>query len=333
MPPVRAGRISSALCKCNAQESALWNQCDVITHELPDASCTTGINSTIGTTSRSRNRGRSREPAAAREPASWSIEMGVHDMEYGRGTGSDALAAKDAAAQKALEELKKAFSSRKKPRPCAGRTVVSLFEILEAIAHSAAIDVVQRSIKLAPQVREQPPQYIHRSPHAHSRTTMSDTATVRRQLKIKAGVCKRLYKEHKLYQKEEEDQKRKLDKFIADAAEDWDIKNARRMLEESQKMITDTANRLGGAVQDLRELLVAGEKDPALKNDEVLMQAQETFEEASRIALQASRSTRSSCSPLPSLLYSPFADGIPTPRDGGTNPGGGALIAEGAIRD
>lgn len=162
MPPVRAGRISSALCKCNAQESALWNQCDVITHELPDASCTTGINSTIGTTSRSRNRGRSREPAAAREPASirselyaclrislghgalrwevcrnqvsaedasvteWEAIAYIHDMEYGRGTGSDALAAKDAAAQKALEELKKAFSSRKKPRPCAGRTVVSV---------------------------------------------------------------------------------------------------------------------------------------------------------------------------------------------------------------
>ena len=41
---------------------------------------------------------------------------------------------------------------------------------------------------------------------------------------------RRLYKEHKLYQKEEEDLKRKLDKYIADNAEEWDIKNAVRAL-------------------------------------------------------------------------------------------------------
>ena len=39
---------------------------------------------------------------------------------------------------------------------------------------------------------------------------------------------RRLYKEHKLYQKEEEDLKRKLDKYIADNAEEWDIKNTVR---------------------------------------------------------------------------------------------------------
>ena len=90
---------------------------------------------------------------------------------------------------------------------------------------------------------------------------------------------RRLYKEHKLYQKEEEDLKRKLDKYIADNAEEWDIKNTvcvrmrirmlsrgghadrsseqRRMLEESGKMIADSASRLGGAVQELRDLLVS----------------------------------------------------------------------------
>ncbi|KAH9949340.1 tubulin binding cofactor A-domain-containing protein [Amylocystis lapponica] len=110
---------------------------------------------------------------------------------------------------------------------------------------------------------------------------MSDTAALRRQLKIKTGVTKRLAKEHKSYQKEEEDQKRKLDKFVADRAEDWDIGNATRMLEESRKMITDTANRLGGAVQELRELMVAAEQDPALHADEALINAQEVFEEVS----------------------------------------------------
>ena len=81
---------------------------------------------------------------------------------------------------------------------------------------------------------------------------MKDLATVRRQLKIKTGVAKRfvsyidhfysadwvvcilivrvyrLFKEHRSYVLEEEQQKIKLDKFIADNAEDWDIKNAVR---------------------------------------------------------------------------------------------------------
>lgn len=38
----------------------------------------------------------------------------------------------------------------------------------------------------------------------------------------------RLGKENVLYKKEADDQKRKLDKFIADGAEDWDINNGVR---------------------------------------------------------------------------------------------------------
>ncbi|KAI0756552.1 tubulin binding cofactor A [Daedaleopsis nitida] len=110
---------------------------------------------------------------------------------------------------------------------------------------------------------------------------MPDTAGIRRQLKIKAGSAKRLYKEHRLYQKEEEDLKRKLDKHIADNAEEWDIKNTRRMLEESGKMITDSAERLGAVVQQLRELLVNAEKDPELAQDEEVLKAQEAMEEVS----------------------------------------------------
>lgn len=55
---------------------------------------------------------------------------------------------------------------------------------------------------------------------------------------------------------------------------------------------------------------------------------------ASRIPAQASRSTRSSCNPRPPSSTDAFvAVGRPTPRDGGTKPGGGALMAEGAMRD
>ena len=54
---------------------------------------------------------------------------------------------------------------------------------------------------------------------------------------------------------------------------------------------------------------------------------------AFRMPPHASRPTLSSCKPrLTSPVPVPPA-GIVTPSDGGTNPGGGALIAEGAMRD
>ena len=40
----------------------------------------------------------------------------------------------------------------------------------------------------------------------------------------------RLDKEHTLYKREAEDQQKKLDKFIAAGAEDWDVGNAVRPL-------------------------------------------------------------------------------------------------------
>ncbi|OCH90060.1 tubulin binding cofactor A [Obba rivulosa] len=107
------------------------------------------------------------------------------------------------------------------------------------------------------------------------------TAALRRQLKIKTGAAKRLSKEHRSYQTEEEDLKRALDKFLADGAEEWDIKNARRMLEETQKMIADSASRLGTTVQELRDTVLAAEKNPALKDAPELAAAQEIIEEVS----------------------------------------------------
>ena len=41
-------------------------------------------------------------------------------------------------------------------------------------------------------------------------------------------ACHRLFKEHKSYQKEEEDLTRKLNKLIADNGDEWDIKNTVR---------------------------------------------------------------------------------------------------------
>ncbi|KAG2138674.1 tubulin binding cofactor A-domain-containing protein [Suillus bovinus] len=114
-----------------------------------------------------------------------------------------------------------------------------------------------------------------------SHTTMSDKPAVHRQLNIKSGVAKRLLKEHILYAKEAEEQQRKLDKLIANNAEEWDVKSAKRILEESHRMIKDSDNRLGKAVQDLRELVIRVKSQPEFAEDVELLHAEEALEEAS----------------------------------------------------
>jgi tubulin-specific chaperone A len=66
-----------------------------------------------------------------------------------------------------------------------------------------------------------------------------------------------------LYRKEAEEQQKKLDKFIADGAEDWDIKNGVRcfrdcilMVDEANKMIKVSADGLGKSIGELRDLVV-----------------------------------------------------------------------------
>ncbi|OJA15959.1 putative protein 42 [Rhizopogon vesiculosus] len=110
---------------------------------------------------------------------------------------------------------------------------------------------------------------------------MSDRPAIHRQLNIKSGVAKRLLKEHVLYAKEAEEQQRKVDKLIADNAEEWDTKSARRILEESHRMIKDSDNRLGKAVQDLRELVLRVKSRTEFAEDSELLHAEEALEEAS----------------------------------------------------
>ncbi|PSS29733.1 hypothetical protein PHLCEN_2v2881 [Hermanssonia centrifuga] len=89
---------------------------------------------------------------------------------------------------------------------------------------------------------------------------MSDKASIQRQLKIKSGAAKRLLKEHKSYILEAEQLKIKLDKFIADNAENWDI---------------------GNTYMALTELQVAAEKNPELVNDEEVLKTKDLLEEVS----------------------------------------------------
>ncbi|KAF8528312.1 tubulin binding cofactor A-domain-containing protein [Gautieria morchelliformis] len=115
------------------------------------------------------------------------------------------------------------------------------------------------------------------SHHAKILTTNKKPA-VRRQLKIKSGSVKRILKEYNMYKKEAEDQQRRVDKYTADAADEWDIKNQQKLLVESQKMIPETQKRLGTAVSELRELVISAR--PTLSTDEDLMKAEEALEEA-----------------------------------------------------
>ncbi|KIL71599.1 hypothetical protein M378DRAFT_65739 [Amanita muscaria Koide BX008] len=107
-----------------------------------------------------------------------------------------------------------------------------------------------------------------------------DPPAIRRQLKIKGGVVKRLYKEHGLYKTETTEQQAKRDKLKEEkSAEEWDVKNAEKMLEESKKMVEDSRKRLGNALQELRSLVKLAQDKPELKRDDELINAEQVLKE------------------------------------------------------
>ncbi|KAI5124102.1 hypothetical protein M0805_000916 [Coniferiporia weirii] len=108
---------------------------------------------------------------------------------------------------------------------------------------------------------------------------MSDEATTRRQLKIKTGSVKRLFKELSMYRKETVDLRVKVDKFVAEGAEDWDIKNGNNMLNESHKVLDETSTRLKNTATELRELVDYAENNGQLVGDEALLAAKEVLQE------------------------------------------------------
>ncbi|KAF8963870.1 tubulin binding cofactor A [Flammula alnicola] len=110
---------------------------------------------------------------------------------------------------------------------------------------------------------------------------MSDTAAVQRQLRIKSGMVQRLAKETKLYHKETVLLAVKKAKFIEDEAEEWDIKNATKLVEESEKMVIDTKSRLDKAVEDLKALIKSAKEESGLPaEDAELLKAEKAVEEA-----------------------------------------------------
>ncbi|KAK0198785.1 tubulin binding cofactor A-domain-containing protein [Armillaria mellea] len=110
---------------------------------------------------------------------------------------------------------------------------------------------------------------------------MSEIQAIQRQLKIRAGAAKRLIKEHILYRKETEDQQRKVAKLIAEGVPDdeWDLKNAKKVLDESERMIHDSATRLAKAADDLGDLIIAAKQRPELAEVPELLNAENVFKE------------------------------------------------------
>jgi len=119
----------------------------------------------------------------------------------------------------------------------------------------------------------------------------SEKLAVQRQLKIKLGAAKRLLKEHNLYRKEAEEHERKVDRKVSENGEEWDIKIAKRLLEESRRMIEDTGDRLEKAVQELKPLVDTVKSRPEFfEGVEGLLEAEKELEEAN-VVLQANKAS------------------------------------------
>ncbi|CAI2181663.1 8399_t:CDS:2 [Funneliformis geosporum] len=101
-----------------------------------------------------------------------------------------------------------------------------------------------------------------------------------RDLKIKTGVVKRLYKEEKSYRKEVENQQKRIDKLTEDGTDEYTIAKQKEVLQESLNMIPDCQNRLKEAHKELQKLLE--NKDASWNETEELRQAEEIFEEVNK---------------------------------------------------
>ncbi|KAI9307195.1 tubulin binding cofactor A [Cunninghamella echinulata] len=90
-----------------------------------------------------------------------------------------------------------------------------------------------------------------------------------KELKIKTNVVKRIYKEHIAYGKEAETQQKRIDKLIAEGADEADVRKQKEVLEETFQMIPDVKKRLAVAYKDLEDKT----DDPQYEGTEELKEA------------------------------------------------------------
>ncbi|KAE9419255.1 hypothetical protein Angca_004829, partial [Angiostrongylus cantonensis] len=101
-----------------------------------------------------------------------------------------------------------------------------------------------------------------------------------KQVKIQTSVVKRIMKEHACYTKEVEKELQKIEKMKSEARNEDDeyaIKKAEQVLQETRLMISDTARRCVRATEELRKLI----KDCSLEECQELTEAKAQVEAAS----------------------------------------------------
>jgi len=87
---------------------------------------------------------------------------------------------------------------------------------------------------------------------------MGDAQQLKRQLKIKTGSCRRLFKDYTAYEAEAREQEARIERMAAQPdVDEYAVKKQREVLAETQMMITDSKKRLSQARADLQELLAS----------------------------------------------------------------------------
>jgi len=78
-----------------------------------------------------------------------------------------------------------------------------------------------------------------------------------------------------MYTQEAEEQRIKVDQLLSSSssAEEWDIKNGRKMLDESLRMISRGQTLLSAAVSDLQELVEAAKSEAEITEDDADLKA------------------------------------------------------------
>ncbi|KAI8820204.1 tubulin binding cofactor A-domain-containing protein [Fimicolochytrium jonesii] len=89
-------------------------------------------------------------------------------------------------------------------------------------------------------------------------TMLSNTkppAELLKKIKVQTGVVRRISKDLSYYDEEAITQQKRIDKLIADGADEHDIRKQKEVLEETHVMMPDGKKRLARAQEELQELL------------------------------------------------------------------------------
>ncbi|XGW23071.1 hypothetical protein V3C99_005368 [Haemonchus contortus] len=112
---------------------------------------------------------------------------------------------------------------------------------------------------------------------------MVDPAVLKK-IKIQTGVVKRLVKEHASYIKEVEKETQKIEKMKSEAQNEDDeyaVKKAGQVLQETRGMISDTARRCATAASELQKLI----DEASLEDCQELTEAKAQIEAASAVTV------------------------------------------------